>query len=127
MPPKWRSSLCRFLTPVLPSGEARKILATPVLPGLCQKYEGAEPANRNSCGALELKHPTSIFFVVECRRCWQIYIQLQRYVIFTCFLQRNYFSGSMRAKDYNSIMQKGTQPSQTCSGGFINTQLCAIC
>ena len=31
------------------------------------------------------------------------------------------------SKDEHCITQKDTQPSQTCSGGFIKTQLCAIC
>jgi hypothetical protein len=33
----------------------------------------------------------------------------------------------MESKDEHCITQKDTQPSQTCSGGFIKTQLCAIC
>ena len=34
------------------------------------------------------------------------------------------FHGS---KDENYITQKDTQPSQTCSGGFIKTKLYAVC
>jgi len=38
-------------------------------------------------------------------------------------------NGSYRVHESNDehyITQKGTQPSQTCSGVFIKTQLCAI-
>jgi hypothetical protein len=33
----------------------------------------------------------------------------------------------VKSKDGHCITQKDTQPSQTCSGGFIKTQLYAIC